>query len=181
MNSRAIAFRYAKVVFDLDQNKNTLQQRVKDFESMIKILQDNPNLRNFLKAPQIIFADKKKVLQDSLQESFDPVFMNFIFYLVQKSRILHLSSIADEFRLMVNAYLGLWEADIITAVPLDADSEAKLKEKLEISFKRTIKLNKKIDPQIIGGVILVIGNEMLDWSVKDRLKKLKESLITGVK
>lgn len=177
MIGRELAPRYAKVLFSMDCMKGNLVQRLVDFESMIKLLGDNPRLVNFLKTPQISLKDKKEILRNSLKGIFDQTFMDFLFYLIKKGRLMLLGHIADAFKLMVNEHFGIWEADIVTAVPLDAGSEEKLKQKMENDFRKKIRLNKKVDPTIIGGVILIIANEMLDWSVTGRLKKLKESLI----
>lgn len=177
MIGRAISPRYAKVLFDLDCIKSSLEQRLEDFESILNIFTDNPKLVKFLKSPQVVLNDKKKLVKNSLKGHFDETFMNFLFYLIQKKRLIHLGSIAHEYRLLVNEYLERWEADIVTAVPMDIESETKLVEKLEKIFHKKINLNKKIDPKIIGGAVLVISNEMLDWSVTGRLRKLKENLI----
>lgn len=179
MINRAIAPRYAKVLFDIDCRKGSLQERIKDFEFMVKTFKDHPKLINFLKAPQISLKEKKKLIHDTFNGIFDQTFMNFIFYLIQKSRLINLGHIASAYRFMVNEYLGLWEAEIVTAMPLDVDSETKLKQKLEKDFQKKIILDKHVDPRIIGGAVLIIANEMLDWSVTGRLRKLKENLITG--
>lgn len=179
MIGHAISPRYAKVLFGLDCAKNKLDQRMNDFESILTIFNSNPKLKMFLRSPQVALKDKKKVLQNSLKDQFDTTFINFLSYLIQQERLVHLSHIANEYKLLVNEYLGRWEANIITAVPMDADSEEKLLKKLETMFHKKIHLNKKVDPQIIGGVILIISNEMLDWSVRGRLKKLKENLIAN--
>ena len=177
MIDRAISPRYAKVMFNLDVINGSLEQRMRDFELMIKILNENPKLVRFLKTPHVVLGDKKKVLQAIFKGKFDQIFMNFLFYLIQKGRFVNLSHIANEYRLAVDEYLGIWEVDIVTAVPMDPDSEAKLKQKLEKDYNKKINLNKKVDPKIIGGAILVIVNEILDWSVADRLRKLKENLL----
>lgn len=176
MITHAVAFRYAKALFILDCNNNNLEKRIVDFESMSKILKENPKLASFLNAPHIRLEDKKKLLYDSLSEKFDAIFMNFIVYLIRKKRFVNLRDIASEFRHMVNEHLGIWEADIVTAVPMDGDIEEKLEQRLEIDFHKKMKVNKKVDPNIIGGVILMINNQMIDWSVAGRLKKMKENL-----
>lgn len=172
----AISPRYAKVLFDLDCAKGNSDRRLKDFDSIINIFNHNPKLVKFLKAPQVTLKEKKKLLWDSLKEKFDLMFINFLSFLIQKRRLGHLVSIGNVYRLLVNEYLERWEADIITAVPIDAQSERKLVEKLEKLFHKEINLKNRIDPKIIGGAILVTSNEMLDWSLTGRLRKLKEKL-----
>lgn len=177
MISHGLSRRYAQALFHLDSTHGRLEQRLVDFKSLIQILKDAPKLVKFLKAPQVTLQDKKQVLQNVLKGRFDTTFMNFLFYLIQKDRIIHLEHIAEQYHWVVSEHLALWEADVVTALPIDPDSEMKLKEKLEKYFHKKIHLNKKIDPSILGGVILVIGNKMLDWSIANRLKKLKNNLI----
>lgn len=177
MIDRSIAQRYAKALFDLSHADGSLEQKLDDFDFTIKIFQDHPKLVKLLKMPHLKFEEKWKVLEDSLKGKLTPVFMNFLHFLIQKGRLTNLSQIAHEYRLLVNNFLKIWEADIVTAVPIDEESEAKLKHKLEEAYQKKIKINKKIDPQILGAAILIMDNEMLDWSITGRLRKLKDHLI----
>lgn len=174
----SISSRYVKVLFDLDRSKGYLTNRLDDFTLIINILKNNPKLVKFLKSPQVTLKDKITVLQNAFKENFDQTLLQFLSYLIQKGRLSYLEHIANEYRLLVNKYFGKWEATIITAIPLDQDSETKLLNKLENMFHKKIHLNKTINPKIIGGAILMIANEMLDWSVAGRLRKLKDHLIT---
>lgn len=177
MIERGIASRYAKALFDLSCADHTLEQKLVDFELTVKLFKDNPKLVKLLKSPQLSMDDKKTVLQDSLKDKLSSDFLKFLFFIIEKGRLDNLKQTAREYRLMVNKYLKIWEADIVTAVPIDEESENKLKQKLEEVFHKKIKINKKVNPQMLGGAILIMGNEMLDWSVKGRLRKLKDNLI----
>lgn len=177
MIGHMISPRYARVLFDLDCGN--LDQRLEDLDAIISILHDNPKLVKFLKSPQIALKDKKKLLLDALKP-LDQKFISFLSYLIQKGRLIYLIGIAHEYRLLVNAFMKRSEADLVTAVPIDGDSERKLVEKLEKVFHKKLKLNKKIDPKIIGGAILITSNQMLDWSVAGRLKKLRTYLKSSI-
>ena len=177
MIDHSISQRYVKVLFNLDCIQGNLDRRLIDFESITNIFSHNPKLVKFLKTPHIPLSEKKKVLQNSLKERFDPAFIDFLSYLIQKRRLTHLELIGNEYKLCVDKHFNRWEVDITTAAPMNPDSTTKLVEKLEKKFQKKIHLNKKINPDIIGGAILVISNQILNWSVTGRLKKLKEHLI----
>lgn len=181
MTNRAVAIRYAKVLFNLDYNedrtKDNFEKRLEDFKVILPIFKENPKLLQFMKSPQISLADKTKVLNEVLKSKTDHTFLNYLSYLVEKRSLDHLSIIEREYRRLVDDLLEIWEVDVITAVPLDAGSEARLKEKIENEFQRKVILNKEVDPSIIGGTILIMENKMLDWSIAGRLKKMKENLI----
>ncbi len=174
--NHSISLRYAKALFELDKKKGNLERRLKDFETILKVLYVNSKLLKFLKAPYILVNEKLQVLNDILKTEYDSVIMNFLFYLIEKGRINNFEMIARYYRQMVNEDLGIWEADIVTAVPLDEANETKLEKNLSEKLHKKIIFSKKVDKKIIGGVILVIGNKMLDFSITGRLKKIKEKL-----
>lgn len=174
---RSVAPRYAKALFEISTVDSSFDQKLADFDLAINVFQNNPKLIRFFKTPQISFEEKKKFFEDSFKDKLSHSFMNFIFFLIQKGGIDNLRQIEREYRLMVNQFLKIWEVDIVTALPIDEESETNLKKKLEAAFHKTIKINKKINPQILGAAILIMENEMLDWSVSGRLRKLKEYLI----
>ncbi len=178
MTIRSAAARYAKVLFNLDKTKGNFEERIEDFKEIVTILKGNPKLLQFLKSPQILLAEKRKVFEKVLKGTIDNTFINYLSYLVEKSALDYLSNIEREYRRLVDALLEIWEVDVVTAVPLDEKSELKLKEKLEKEFQRKVILYKDVDPSIIGGVTLVIENKMVDWSIAGRLKKIKENLIS---
>lgn len=178
MIKRTIAIRYAKALFDLDRKKEDIEIQLLNFKSLMQLFDDHPDKLKYLQTPHIKLDDKKKLLQNSLSKEVSPLFFNFLIYLIEKRRLKEIRQIDKEFRLLVNEYLGIWDAKITTAVPLEPDIEEKLKQKLENFYHFKIKVSKEVDPSIIGGAILVVGNEMIDWSLSSRLKKMKEKLLT---
>jgi F-type H+-transporting ATPase subunit delta len=175
MNNRDSASRYSKVLFNLDiQNHIDLEKRLSDFESLVRLFKTIPNFLHVFKSPQIDLEEKKELLKTALNGDFDPHYLDFLFYLIDKKKLNNLEQIAADYRSKVNQALGISEIKVMTAIPLSADSEAHLKEKLEKELKSKVKFNKEVDPKLIGGLILVMGNKMVDWSVAERLKKMKE-------
>ena len=88
-----------------------------------------------------------------------------------------LEEISREYHHRVKESLGVLEASLITAVPAEQELKERLKAKLEKNYQRKIEMKEKVDPQIMGGVILVLANQVLDGSVRDRLASLKENLL----
>jgi F-type H+-transporting ATPase subunit delta len=172
-----IAERYSKVLFDLDLKKDAFENRLWDFENMSTLIESNPTLVEFLKSPQISIDEKKKLLTTALSSHFDEDFLQFLVYLIERKRFDYLKSIAKKYRDLVDEHLGIWEAELVTPVPLEPHLESKLVDMLEKSFDKKINVVPKIQPNIIGGSILIILNKMVDWSITGRLKKLKESLL----
>lgn len=177
MIKRTIALRYSKALFELDLTKENLKRRLDDFEFFMHLLNDQPKLKRLLQSPQISESEKKEVLQKCIGNQTDRLFFQFINYLIEKRRLNDLKQIANEYRLKVNEFLGIWEAKMITAVPLEKEIEMKLKLKLENFYHHKIEITHELDPKIIGGAILIVSNKMIDWSLATRLRKMKENLL----
>lgn len=177
MIKHAIALRYAKALFDSDAAKGDLEKRLGDFESILKLLDQNPKLQGFLKVPQISLDEKKEVLTAALKDRLDSASLDFLLLLIAEGRWDHLGQIVADYQMMVDDYLGIWEAEIATAVPIGPDVKARLKEKLENFYQKKVVLKKEVDAKIIGGAILSFDDVILDWSIKARLKKIREQLL----
>ena len=178
MIGRAIAERYAKVFYDLNVPHKKLEKGLAELDAFLFILEKQPKFAEFLNAPQIDAQEKQTLLKKSLGGKFDVIFINFIAYLIDKKRLAYLAQIKREYKFLVDDHLGLWQVNLKAPMPLSEEMEATLKRKLEEVYKKKVLIHTEIDPEIIGGAILVIGNEMADWSVKGRLKKMKEELLT---
>jgi F-type H+-transporting ATPase subunit delta len=173
-----VASRYSRALFKLAASKEELEKRQQDLEGVVSILQSLPKLGQFLSAPQISRVDKEKVLEKSLGSKLDPQLLHFMLFLLEKGRLKHLPEISRAYHRMVKESLGILEASLITAVPAEAKIKENLQKKLEIAYQKKIEMKEKTDPQIMGGVILVVANQVMDWSIRDRLSSLKDNLLS---
>lgn len=181
MIRKPIALRYAKGLFDLYHSKSKLEDAIGYFEIFLKILKDNPSFDRFFQAPQISLPEKKKILKEFLNGNFDVHFVNFLLYLVDKGRWSYVRQIARDYIVLVEDYLGIWEADIVTAVKASDEDIKKLTDKLSYVYDRKFLVKNDVNPSIQGGAILALDNEVLDRSIAGRMKKLKDDLLkTGV-
>lgn len=178
MMENDILQRYGQVLYQLDTTTEKLKSRIEEFAHLLKILDDNPRFVDFLDAPQIDEKDKLTLTHQLLQNHFSPTLLTFFEFIIKRKKVKDLHQIFECFRNVVNRHLGLWEAKIITAVPLTDDLKEKIKDKLQQRFQKQMEIQNTIDPKIIGGAILIVDNEMADWSVANRLRKIKENLLT---
>lgn len=177
--SRSSSFdRYAKALFEIDTSPEHLERHLSAFDAVIAVLKAHPDMMLFFKAPQIPLSAKKKLLRDCFDEKVDGRFVDFLELLLRKDRFEFFPQIALHYRARVNRALGVWVAELTTAVPVGLEVEMKLQEKLENLFQKEIVIHKKVDPKVIGGAILVVANEMIDWSVAGRLRRMKETLLS---
>src|SRR3989337_1490850 len=172
-----IAARYSRALFRLAATREELEKRENDLGIVVEALEKLPKLRYFLSAPQITREEKNQALEKSLRGKVDQKFLYFLKFLLEKRRINHLPEIAQEYHRLVTQHLGILEANLITAVPVEESYKQRLQKKLESSFQKKINLKEKIDPHILGGVMLVLANQVIDWSVRNKIARLKEKLL----
>jgi len=172
-----VASRYSRALFKLAATPLELEKRHQDLEGVVTLLQKIPKLGLFLSAPQISSDQKRKVLENSLGSQIDQKLLHFLLFLLEKGRMKYLPEIAKEYHRLVKESLGILEANLITAVPVEKSYRETLQKRLESSFKKKVEMKEKIDPQIMGGVILVLANQVIDWSIRNKLARLKEKLL----
>ena len=176
MIGHSLAARYANVFFKLDYAEGVLDRRLGDFDAFQSLLRGNPKLLKLLRSPDIELIEKQKILEETLGTHAEKRFVQFLLYLIEKKRLKALDMIATEYRQRVDEQMGIWEAEITTAVPMDLEMEQKLQAKLEDHFDRKVTIKKEVDPRMVGGAVLIVDNSLIDWSVKARLRQMKEYL-----
>jgi len=172
-----VGSRYARALFNLASSKAELESGQLELEALVEALKNNPRLRTFLSAPQIKREEKRRALQAILAGKVDQKFLNLLYFVLEKGRMNFLAVISREYHHRVKESLGIIETNLITAVPAEPVLKERLREKLEKAYRKKIEMKEKVDPQLVGGVILVLGNQVMDWSIRDRLLSLKESLL----
>ena len=176
MSDIKVASRYAKSLIDLAVEHNKLDSIYSDMKSFHEVASSNKDFIGLLDSP-IIHTDKKQsVIRSSFGSGFDAMSMTFLDTVVRKGRESFLPLIAKEFVRMYNEMKGIATAVITTAVPLDAKSYDELKSKLEAETGKQIEFQTRIDPSIIGGFIIRIGDNLYDASLSNRLRNIKKEL-----
>jgi len=169
------ARRHAQAVFQIAMEKNDLETWQADLERIAEVLR-YPQLVALLENPKIRFSEKKKVLQNIL-EGINPVAMNLVYFLVTKNRLRIVEDLVAEYERLMNAHYGKETAEVITAIPLGDEEKEKLQKKLATITKKEVVITTQVDPDIIGGVVAKAGDQLIDGSVRTRLKELKKSLV----
>lgn len=168
-----LATRYAKALFH-SSSKIEQQDLLHNFEALSEIYSKTPKLYSFLNSPEISKQQKESILKIPFKDKFN--FLGFLSLLLQKGRFKYLSDIAKEYRNIYTSSYGITYAHLTTAVSIDGDMKEHLKEKLNRIYNKQFELTYDVDPQIIGGGVLLIGNRMVDFSIKDKLDRLKLEL-----
>lgn len=173
---RGISKRYAVALFNAAVRQDIAEQIQEDLSSIAELMKANPGFRYFLLSPQVLTNDKKKMIVDVLAERSAGLFIKFLMLLIDKKRLEFVGEIAESYTYLFEQLQGILEARVITAVPLDADLEQQTVEKLEAETGKTIRLVKTVDPGIIGGMIVILEDTVVDGSIRHQLDTLRKSL-----
>lgn len=171
-----VASKYSKALFNLTPSVQDLEKRLNQLQDILKLL-DKPYLKNFFASPQISQQQKIEFLKEVLKKNVDNELLSFFLLLLDKKRLKYLPEIAKHYRELIRNKKGIIKARLLTAVPLDEKTRASLKEKLDKMYHKNIEIDNQIDPSLIGGGIIFIGSQMLDFSLNGKLNKLKKDLL----
>jgi F-type H+-transporting ATPase subunit delta len=171
-----VSKRYAKALFSLGQEDGNFEkygQELSDFETFFK---DNMDFRQVIVNPVFALEDRRKVLQAvSDKGNFSGVVKNFLNLLLDKNRVGAIEAITAYYARLTDEVSGIARAEIVTARPLKEEALGRIEKSLEELTSKKIKPEVREDKGLIGGIVVKIGDLVLDGSVKAQLEGLKES------
>lgn len=174
MSEIQVASRYAKSLIDLAQEENVLELVKNDIELFIKTCRANPTLRAVLKNPIISPGKKVNILEAVFDDSLNSLILSFFRIVITKGRSVALFAIAKEFINEYNAFKNVVKATVTTAVSLSEENKEKIESIVSQVTHGPVVLIEKIDPKLIGGFILKVGDKQVDTSIFNQLQKLKK-------
>ncbi|WP_372661466.1 F0F1 ATP synthase subunit delta [Hydrogenophaga sp.] len=136
----------------------------------------NEQLRQFADSPKASAEQVFDVVQGVLKTPLTEKAANFLRAVIDNGRIAALAEIAEQFRALKNAQMGTFDAVVYSAFDIDSAALADLSGVLEKRFGRKLNLQVQLQPELIGGVRVVVGDEVLDTSIKARLDQMKVAL-----
>ena len=176
MSSTRAAIRYAKAILEIADSKNVTSEVSADMALIASTIQSNSELSSFIQNP-LVKTDAKKDVVSEVFASVNPVTQSIFQLLLDNKRFEILDSIAVEYNKLFDIMNGVEVAKVTTAVPMDAELEAKVSAKIaSISSSKKITIENIVDPAILGGFILKIGDKQYNASIADRLQVLKREL-----
>lgn len=168
------ATRYAKALLEYAIEKNVVEQVFNDMCLVEKTVEDNKDLERLLTSPIVKNAIKKNVL-DEVFKSVSPEVHRLFKLLNENRRLPLLKTVAEKFAIQYNTYKNNQTATVITAVPLTDDLKKQVLQKVEeLTKNKNITLENKVDPSLIGGYILRVGDVQYNASIAFKLNRLKQ-------
>jgi len=169
--------RYATAAF-------TVAGRTGDYDAWLTTLSDvarvlqMPSARTVFRSPAVPAVQKSAAL-DRIVPNTPQVVRNFLHILVDRDRLDQVPGILEALRELINVQRGIVTAEVTTAVPLDAEMEQVVTQRLATHLgrePRQVTIRSRVDPSIIGGVIARVGDQVIDDSVRGRIERLRRTL-----
>jgi F-type H+-transporting ATPase subunit delta len=175
MSSTRAAIRYAKAILDLANSKNVAEAVNNDMKTIATTINGNQELNTFIQNPTIKVEVKESAVLEVFADT-NGVTKGLFHLLFENKRFEILGEIASEYNNLFDESNGVEVAKVTTAVAMDAPLEAKVLAKIATFSDKKITIENIIDPAIIGGFILRIGDKQYNASVANRLQVLKREL-----
>lgn len=183
MTETVIARRYASALFSLGkkQGEEALNKHGALLADLAAMTRAEPKLGLALKSPVISINEKKALLGALLdQMAADKTMRNFCFLLADKERLGVLADIADWYGILLDETNGVLRGKVITAIRLSPERQAEVKASLAQKMGRDMELVFSVDPSILGGMVLAVGDRVMDGSLRAQLGILRENLKRGM-
>lgn len=184
MLANQLAVKYAQAIFELAAEKQLLDQVEAELTMVETQIKTYSDLATLIYHPQVLPKAKKETITKLFGNEVADFVLKFLLLLVDKRRESILPGIIREYIKLANSARHIVEAEVTTAMPLEPQQEEALIAKLALVTGKKIVLKAQIDTAIIGGVIVKIGDKLIDGSVARQLEMLKNTLlnteVTGI-
>ncbi|MFM7371680.1 MAG: ATP synthase F1 subunit delta [Sphaerospermopsis kisseleviana] len=168
-----VAQPYAQALLSVAQANNLTEEFGADARTLVSLISGSGELQNFLDNPFIQPENKKNFLKQLLGEGVNPYLRNFILLLVDRRRISFLEPILQQYVNLLRELNQTVLAEVTSAVPLTDAQLQTVKEKvLSITKAREVEIETKIDTDLIGGVVIKVGSQVIDASLRGQLRRL---------
>ena len=171
-----VASRYAEALFQVGEETDSTDKLYGELKAVVDIVKENKDFSNILRSPLVSKEEKKDLITKVFDGKLSQNMINFLKILADKDRLALLADIEKDFKVLLNEKNNILEGIVITAVPMKEEEVKELQTKLSAKYNKTVVLENEVDKSVLGGVLVRLGNEEIDGTVKNRLDKMKEQL-----
>ena len=177
MRDATVSGRYARALFILTEKRHETAAALEDLKGLRDLLARGSPVTAFLLAPHLRLADKRTLLAGALDGRANRAVAQFVDLLLRKKRLTLLAEITGEFEALVERSQGVRRAHVVSAVPLTESERARLHTALERHTNATIRLTAEVDPSVVGGALVRLGDRVEDRTVIAMLESIGAQLL----
>lgn len=180
MRSSAAARRYARALFSLARDDGRVDEVRGELDTVAALLDESPTLKRTLMTPLHPAGQRKRVLAAVAERvQMSPVTLHFHAFLIDQRRLVDFPAIHDEFSRLAEESSGLTTAEVVSASPLDDRKRDRLRRALSARTGREVRLEVRVDPDLIGGAVARVGDMVFDGSLRTQIGQLRANLTKG--
>jgi F-type H+-transporting ATPase subunit delta len=178
--SAAIVEPYAEALMSLAQEQNLTEKFGQDVGFLLALLKSSPELQQFLSNPFVQADAKKAVLRQLTADQVHPYVLQILLLLVDRRRVLFLEGICKHFQALLRKLSKTVLATVISCVELTASQTSSITNQVKaMTGASQVELEMSTDPDLLGGVIIKVGSQVLDASIRGQLRRISYSLISA--
>ena len=175
MSATTVARRYGKSLLSLSKDQNAVDVVEQDMRALIQAAKENRELSVILASP-VVRPEKKEAIVRSVYSGANELTVSFLALLAKKGRAGLIADMAEAFVSLVREERGVVLAEVVTAVPLDETRRAEINALIGKVHEGGVELSETVDPHLIGGFKLRVGDRMIDASVFQSLRTMHRNL-----
>lgn len=175
---KSAARRYAEAAFQVAVGDDTLDAWRKDLDTAAAVV-GQERIGRALANPAIPLETRIATAEATFGQLVGPKVMNLLRLMLRRGRIQELPRLAAEFSRLDDERQGIARASVTSTLPLEPDEVSALKERLASSTDRRVELDLNVDPELLGGLVVRLGDLLVDGSVRSRLERLRNRLVSG--
>ncbi len=173
----SVAGRYAAALFEIAKDEKQLAHVESDVVAFQKLLDESEDLRRLVRSPVISAADQAKAIGAVLAKvGTSSLTANFFKLIARNRRLFALGDMLKNFRLLTARERGEVSAEVASAHALSAEQMTALKDMLRIQVGKDVQINTRVDPNLLGGLVVKVGSKMIDSSLRTKLNSLKVAM-----
>ena len=173
----SLAGRYASALFDLARDQRQIDSVSRSLETLSQALVDSKDFAELVASPLVGRDEAGKAFGGLTAElNLDPITSNFLGVLARNGRKSELRAIIRAFRRLAAEHRGETIAEVVTARPLNDDQIGQLKQQLRKRAGRDVNVEAQVDPQILGGIVVKLGSQRIDASIRTKLNRLASAM-----
>lgn len=172
-----IAERYSEALVELaKEGKLTYEQITADLNLINEILMQSKDLKEFLVSPPVSIDDKKEILEKVFSNEINELIINFLKVLIDKNRFSAFDEILEAYKKAIDDKNNISRIQVTSAVIMSEEAKTKLKIKLEEKLRKNVIIDLNVNSEIIAGLVIKIGDNIIDMSLKHKLEDLSKSI-----
>jgi F-type H+-transporting ATPase subunit delta len=167
---------WAESLFELAVEENALDTVNSEFTGVVSVLDKNPAYCELLSSPTLSKSEKTEAVKNVFEGRVSKTLENFLCLLAVRGRIRYLDKIADQWKIRFYAAKGIAEAEVTTAVAMNEKQKTALIEKLSKKYGKKIVLKETVNPAVIGGLSVRVGDELTDGTIKTKFENIQNQI-----